>query len=73
MSVGRSKLQIRLPSVCRRIFHVLLDDIELFSLLAHNVRNVPEEFIQFSDALLDVPDLGLSFDDQGFLKINLIL
>jgi hypothetical protein len=37
------------------------------------MRNISEKLIQFTNRLLDIPDLRLPFDDQRFLEINLVL
>lgn len=54
-------------------FHVLLDDIELSTLLMHHVRHIAEQFVQLTDRLLDVADLGLALDDELFLKVDVVL
>lgn len=38
-----------------------------------HVRDISEKFIQLADTLLDVPDLGLAFDDQRFLEVDFAL
>jgi len=37
------------------------------------MRDIPEQFVQLADALLDVTDLGLALDDQGVLEVDLVL
>lgn len=37
------------------------------------MRDVAEQLVELADALLDVADLRLPLDDQGFLEINLVL
>jgi hypothetical protein len=53
-------------SASRRIMrhlNILRDDIKLFALLVDHMRNVSEQFVQLSNALLDNPDLGLALND----------
>lgn len=54
-------------------FDVLLDDVELGALLVHHVRHIPEELVELANRLLDVSDLGLAFDDELLLKIDIVL
>jgi TRAP-type mannitol/chloroaromatic compound transport system permease large subunit len=56
-----------------RDFHVLLDDIELSTLLMHHVRHIAEQLVQLTDRLLDVADLGLALDDELFLEVDVVL
>lgn len=37
------------------------------------MRNVSEQFIQLADRLLDVADLGLALDYEGFLEVDVVL
>jgi hypothetical protein len=37
------------------------------------MRDIPEQFVQLADALLDISDLGLALDDQGVLEVDLVL
>lgn len=39
----------------------------------HHMRYIPEQLVQLAHRLLDIPDLGLALDDEGFLKVDLAL
>lgn len=39
----------------------------------HHVGHITEELVQFTNALLDIADLGLTLDDQRFLEVDLAL
>ena len=55
------------------ILHIPAYRIQLSSLLMHNMRHISEQFIQLSNALLDVSDFRLSLDNQRFLEIDFVL
>jgi len=67
------QLHIRTPRIAPRVVHIRRNRIELLALLAHDMRDIPEQFVQLADALLDVTDLGLALDDQGVLEVDLVL
>ena len=67
------QLEIRAPRVRRRVAHIHLDRVQHGALLVHNVRHVPEQLVQLPDALLDVPNLAFSLDDERFLEVDFVL
>lgn len=67
------QLHIRLPRIPPHILHIGIDGIQLIPLLSNNMRHVSEQLVQLADTLLDVPDLGFPFYDEGFLEIDFIL
>lgn len=38
-----------------------------------NVSHVPEQFIEFANALLNVADLSLALDNEGLLEVHFVL
>jgi len=56
-----------------RDFNVLFDNVELRSLLVDHMRDVAEQLVQLTNALLDVPDLRLTLDDEVLLEVHLFL
>lgn len=56
-----------------RDFDVLFDNVKLRALLVYHVRHIAEQLVEFAHRLLDVADLGLALDDEGFLEINVFL
>lgn len=73
MSTGAAELDIRTASVARNPIHIRIDSIHLATLLVDDMSHIPEQFIQFTNALLDVPDLGLPLNDQSLLEVDLLL
>jgi hypothetical protein len=61
-----------LTRIMRRL-HILLDYIQLRSLLMYHVRHISKQFIEFANTLLDVTDLGFALDDEGFLEVDFVL
>lgn len=51
------QLHIGLFRIPPHILHIRIDRIQLIALLPHNMRHVPEQLIQFPNALLDIPNL----------------
>jgi hypothetical protein len=43
--------------------YIFGNDIELFALLTYDVGYISEQLVQLSDALLNVPNLGLALND----------
>lgn len=58
--------------IVRRL-NILLDDIELGPLLMHHVSDITKQLVELADRLLDIADLGLALDDEGFLEVDLVL
>jgi len=56
-----------------RDFNVFLNDVELGALLVDHVRDVAEQLVELADRLLDIADLRLALDDEGFLEVDLVL
>lgn len=56
-----------------RDLNILLDDVELCSLLMHHMGDITEQLIQLTHGLLDVPDFRFALDDQGFLEVDVVL
>lgn len=69
----RSQFWVGGSCVHSYVLDVLRNDIELFSLLMHHGRHISKQFIQFPNALFDIPDFAFSFYDQRFLEIYFIL
>jgi hypothetical protein len=53
--------------------YILLNNIELRALLVHHMRHVAEQLVEFTDRLLDIANLGLALDDEGFLEVDFVL
>lgn len=53
--------------------YVVCDGVELLPLLAHDLRYLAEEHVEVANALLDVADLFLSFDNERLLEVDLVL
>ena len=62
-----------MPSIRDSILHIILNNIQTLALLSHDMRHIPKQFIELTNALLDVAYLGFAFNNQGFLEINLVL
>jgi hypothetical protein len=56
-----------------RDLDILFNNVQLRALLMHHVRDISEQLVQLSHALLDVADLGFALDDEGFLEVDLVL
>lgn len=56
-----------------RDLYILFNDIELLSLFMYHMRHISEQLIEFADRLLDIANLRLALDDQGFLEVDLVL
>ena len=56
-----------------RRLNIFLDDIELGPLLMHHVCDITKQLVELADRLLDIADLGLALDDEGFLEVDLVL
>lgn len=69
----RSKLDIRTSSIISDRLHIVRDQIQLLSLLVHDMGDIPEKLIELTDTLLDISDLRFPFDDQRILEIDVIL
>lgn len=70
---GTAELDIRAAGVTGNILDILADGIHLGTLLVDDMPNISEQLVQFANALLDVADLGLAFDDQRLLEVHLSL
>jgi len=70
-----SLLEIDVGATTRvvRDFNVFLNDVELGALLVDHVRDVAEQLVELADRLLDIADLRLALDDEGFLEVDLVL
>ena len=52
------------PLTCvMRSLDILFNDVQLRALLMHHVRDISEQLVQLSHALLDVADFGFALDD----------
>ena len=47
--------------------------VQLSSLFVHDMRHIPEQFVQLANRLFNISYLRLAFDDQGILKIYFVL
>jgi len=61
------------PRVIPSDLDIVRDGVELFTLLANNLGHLSEKHVEVANTLLDVSDLLLSFDDEGFVEIDLVL
>ena len=68
-----SQLYICVLRIHCHILYVPAYRIELPSLLMHNMRHIPEQLVQLSDALLNIPDLRFPLHDQRVLEIYFVL
>lgn len=68
-----SSLPISLHGVLVCSFHVVCESHDAGILLCHDVRNLGEEHVQVTDALLDIADFFLPLDNEAFLEIHLVL
>lgn len=73
MATGSSQFHIRATSALINILNVVADYVQLASLLRHYMSHISKKFVQLSHGLFDIPDLSLSFNNQGFLEIDLAL
>lgn len=73
VSTGATQFDIRPASVVRDILDIVADNVELAPLLMNNVGDIAKQFVEFADALLNVPDFRLPLDDERFLEIHLVL
>lgn len=55
------------------ILDVVANNVQLATLFSNYMRHITEQFVQFSNALFNVANLGLAFDNQGFLEVHFIL
>lgn len=67
------KVYMRASRRIVRRLNILLDDIELGPLLMHHVSDITKQLVELADRLLDIADLGLALDDEGFLEVDLVL
>ncbi|KAK5634211.1 hypothetical protein RRF57_009925 [Xylaria bambusicola] len=70
---GAPQLVIGTTGIVPHVDGVGLYRLELLALLSHDLRNLLEEDIQVTDALLNMPNLVLAFSDEGILEVDLVL
>lgn len=68
-----SVFDVRLPGIGMYVLDIVGNRRQLLALLVHNLRNLTEQHVEIPYALLNVSDLLLAFDDQGFLEVDLVL
>jgi len=68
-----AQLDVGTPCFICHVLDVLGDEVQLASLLMHDMRDIPEQLVQLAHALLDVSYLSLALDDQRLLEVDLIL
>jgi len=73
ISIGRPQLHVGLSCIRCRVLDIHFDSVEHRPLFMYNVCHIPEELVQFPNALFDVPDFRLPFDYQRLLEVYLIL
>ena len=56
-----------------RSLNILADKLQLPTLLLDNMSDVTEQFVELSDALLDVANFGFTLDYQRILEVNFVL
>ncbi len=70
---GAPQLVVGSAGIVTHIDGVTLYRPELLTLLTHDLRNLLEEDVEIAHTLFNMPDLLLTFSDEGVLEVNLVL
>lgn len=70
MSAGSAQLAVSALGIVSGAGDVIANNVELTALVVDHVCDISEQLVEFADGLLNVADLGLAFDDQGFLEVD---
>lgn len=64
---------VRATRILVGALHILSNPTQLLTLLGDDLRNLLEQHVEITHALLDVLDLLLALCDEGVLKVDLVL